>query len=188
MLPAARCVSPSRTRRFLFPLAQTFGSNFTTFRIVPFANNDEILRAVVSQARRRRLGTRFAVAQRCKLTPKTLCLLLRRSSRLRACVASPDPSLFLLGPALPPRSTWASWMPAMLPSPKRPSARRSSTSRPAGEITSQRENCLPRPLYPPWSPAPSDPRPERASREQRAAAQTSLPIWETQQAGGCGWD
>ncbi|KAA0156053.1 hypothetical protein FNF29_01470 [Cafeteria roenbergensis] len=32
--------------RFLFPLAQTFGSNFTTFRIVPFANNDEILRAV----------------------------------------------------------------------------------------------------------------------------------------------
>lgn len=42
-------LSLTRARRYVFPLAQRYGSNFTTYRIVPLANNDQILRAVVSQ-------------------------------------------------------------------------------------------------------------------------------------------
>ncbi|KAA0153060.1 hypothetical protein FNF31_06523 [Cafeteria roenbergensis] len=34
--------------RFLFPIASRFGSNFSTYRIVKFENNDQILRAVAS--------------------------------------------------------------------------------------------------------------------------------------------
>ncbi|KAA0178485.1 hypothetical protein FNF27_00334 [Cafeteria roenbergensis] len=33
--------------RFLFPLATRYGSNFSTYRIVQFANNDQMLRAVM---------------------------------------------------------------------------------------------------------------------------------------------
>lgn len=34
-------------RRYLFPLAQDYGCNYTTYRVVKFANNDQMLRAVV---------------------------------------------------------------------------------------------------------------------------------------------
>ena len=47
-------------RSFLFPLARRYGSNYTTYRIVQFANNDQMLRAVVSATRpRQRHGTRL---------------------------------------------------------------------------------------------------------------------------------
>ena len=65
-------------RRFLFPLAQDYGCNYTTYRVVQFANNDQMLRAVVRlrlagrPCARRKRGACRAVIQASRASPAAL--------------------------------------------------------------------------------------------------------------------
>jgi len=53
------CCSNDGLRRFIFPIAsQRFGLNFTTYRIVHFDDNAQVLRAVVSPSASPKQGTR----------------------------------------------------------------------------------------------------------------------------------
>ncbi len=131
-LPAPALPSPPpppRARRYVFPLAQRYGSNFTTYRIVPLANNDQILRAVVSAAQQ---APRHASQRGGHALAGTRASLPACAQRAHCEHAPP---FRLRTPAVCPRSrrVWDCSMPGTRPSPKPLSGLNWSTSPRDGE-------------------------------------------------------